>query len=308
MPREEQGGGARSEEAGLRVFSVDLEEWFHFIDCPGAPNRQDWDKAESRVQLNLNRLLVLLDRHGVTGTFFVLGWVADRHPALVAEIHSRGHEVASHGYAHEAVTTLSAAEFRRDLDQARRAVIAACGVPPIGYRAPGFSITRSTGWALDVIRDAGFTYDSSMLTCPHPHGGNATRIRGPHVLENGLVELPVTTANAYTREVPLGGGYLRVMRKGALKKTIERAVARGEPLVSYVHPADCDPEQPRLKLPPWRRFKSYVALPRTVEMLELLLSGGVHCTMAELAAQVAGGEPLGATSADPRMEFTDRSR
>ncbi len=268
---------------------------------------KDWDKTESRLHVNLDRLLVLLEKHDVKGTFFTLGWVAERHPGLIAEIHARGHEVASHGYGHEAVTSLTQDEFRKDLDRARSAVISACGEAPLGYRAPGFSITRSNSWALDVIREAGFAYDSSMLTCPHPHGGGGARIRGPHVLDNGLVELPVTTANAYTRQVPLGGGYLRVMRKGALRKTIDQARARDEPLISYVHPADCDPEQPRLKLSPWRRFKSYVALPRTYEMLELLLTGGVHCTMEELAARVASGERSEAPPAGERLVLADRS-
>jgi polysaccharide deacetylase family protein (PEP-CTERM system associated) len=247
---------------------------------------------ESRLPQNLDRLLKLLDDYGRKATFFTLGWVAERYPELVADVHQRGHEVGSHGYWHEPLTSMSPTELGRDLQASREAISAACGVEPLGYRAPGFSITSENLWALDVIKDAGFTYDSSLLTCAHPHGGQATHDGGPHVLTNGLVEIPVSTTRLLSKRVPLGGGFLRVMGRRSLRRRLEMAAKTGEPMVSYVHPADCDGAQPRLKLPLWRYFKNYVALNRTKGLLEVLLTDGQHMTMAELSNKVIEDEML----------------
>lgn len=282
--------GELASTPALRSFTVDLEEWFHIIECDAVPGREDWEQMESRLPKNLERLLQLLDKFRQKATFFTLGWVAERYPELVADVHQRGHEIASHGYWHEPLTSLSRTELGRDLQASRDAISAACGVEPKGYRAPGFSITSENLWALDVIKDAGFAYDSSLLACSHPHGGGATHETGPHVLPSGLAEIPVTMTSLMGRQVPLGGGFLRVMGRGSLRRRLDAAALRGEPVVSYVHPADCDGNQPRLKLPLWRYFKNYVALNRTKLQLELLLSGGSNVTMEELSKQVMAAE------------------
>jgi polysaccharide deacetylase family protein (PEP-CTERM system associated) len=254
------------------VFSVDLEDWFHLLELDGAPPIERWDALPSRLERNTKRLLALLDVRHVKATFFVLGWVAARFPGLVRQIADCGHEIASHGHTHGLVWSQQPSAFRDDVRRASDAIEAACGRRPIGYRAPGFSIVERTPWALDILADEGFVYDSSIFPAARAHGGIAGARPGPWRLPCGLFEFPVSTVGLRGARVGyLGGGYLRALPR-RLVLALARSQARlGRDLVLYVHPRDIDPGQPRLPMS-WRRHvRTYIGLRGTLGKLAALL-------------------------------------
>lgn len=254
------------------VFSVDVEDWFHVLESDRAPRREQWGSMPSRVRHGTETLLDRLAAHDVRATFFVLGWVADRHPGLIADIRAAGHEIASHGYRHDLVHEQSPEEFRDDLRRANDAIERACGVVPKGYRAPGFSITDATPWAFDVLAEEGFVYDSSVFPAARAHGGQPGAHPLPTVLANGLVEFPVSTVKLRAaRYSYLGGGYLRALPAQLVLATAEAQARAGVPLILYVHPRDIDPDQPRLKLGPARYLRTYIGLGRCLDKVSTLL-------------------------------------
>lgn len=254
------------------TFSVDLEDWFHLLELPGAPSFDTWNALPSRLERNTYRLLAALDAHHVRATFFVLGWVAERFPALVRLLAEQGHEIASHGHAHRLVSTQRPVEFRDDLRRASDAIEAACGRRPLGYRAPGFSITDRTPWALDVLAREGFVYDSSIFPAARAHGGMPGARTQPWRLPCGLHEIPVSTVGVGRRRIGyLGGGYLRVLPRATILALARRQVRRGQDLVLYVHPRDIDPHQPRLPMRWPRRLRTYVGLRGALSKLTALL-------------------------------------
>lgn len=254
------------------VFSIDVEDWFHILDNPSAPTHERWSSLEPRVQANTEVLLEELARRDVHGTFFVLGWVARRHPELVRAIAEAGHEIASHGYAHRLVYEQTPQDFRDDLRRGSEAIHAACGRQPRGYRAPGFSITRTSLWALDVLREEGFEYDSSAFPALRRHGGLRGAAPLPTVLDNGLVEFPVSTVNLPFARCPyLGGGYLRLLPRGLILRWAEGQSRAGSPLILYLHPRDIDAGQPRLFLAPHEYFRVYVGLRGCLRKVHALL-------------------------------------
>jgi polysaccharide deacetylase family protein (PEP-CTERM system associated) len=245
----------------MNVFSIDLEDWFHLLDTDAAPSFCDWSELESRVEGNARALLAELDHHSVKATFFVLGWVAERHPELVCEIAERGHEIASHGYAHELVYEIGRDAFREDLKRSKDAIESAANISPKGYRAPGFSITWKTPWAFDVLAEEGFEYDSSVFPSLRAHGGMSGADPLPSRLANGIDEYPISTVNlAGSRLGYLGGGYLRLMPRIALLHLARSQVRRSEPLILYIHPRDIDLAQPRIDLGALRSLRTYVGL------------------------------------------------
>ena len=255
------------------VFSVDLEDWFHVLDSPGVPPLSEWASCESRVRANAQVMLDEFDTRGVRCTFFVLGWIAQQQPKLVKEIAERGHEIASHGHHHNLVYQQKEGAFREDLLRANDAIHDACGQAPQGYRAPGFSITAETPWALDVLAGCGFAYDSSIFPAPRAHGGLVGATPNPFRLANGLMEFPVSTVplGRSRRLAYLGGGYLRFFPDPLIRHWARRQQAQGIPLVLYIHPRDIDPDQPRLRLGAMRNFKRNVGLASCLSKLRNLL-------------------------------------
>ncbi len=254
------------------LFSIDLEDWFHILDHDAAPKFPEWGEQESRVAGNTDRLLGELARADVRCTFFVLGWIAEHHPELVRRIAEAGHEVASHGYAHGLVYEQAPEAFRDDVRRASDAIEAAAGVRPVGYRAPGFSIRRDSEWALDILADEGFEYDSSIFPAERAHGGLPGAAALPTRLPNGLREFPVSTVDMRLRRIAyLGGGYLRLFPTSLILHWARGQRARDEALVLYLHPRDIDFEQPRLDLGALRNFKSYVGLRGCFEKVHRLL-------------------------------------
>jgi polysaccharide deacetylase family protein (PEP-CTERM system associated) len=261
------------EPARQNVFSIDLEDWFCVRNLSGVISRDDWERCESRVERNTFLLLELLAHHRVEATFFVLGWVAERHPDLVREVERRGHEIATHGYSHRLLTTLNPEEFRADLGRSLE-VLARCSSAPVrGFRAPSFSITRKTWWALDILRRSGIQYDSSIFPVGfHPDYGIPDAPLDAHRLPEGLFELPMSCAEVFGRKVPCsGGGYFRLFPYAVTRALMRRCNQQGRPVIFYLHPWEVDPEQPRVPLSPLNRFRHYNNLDRTAERLERLL-------------------------------------
>ena len=260
------------------LFTVDVEDWFHILDLDSVPSADTWPSLPSRVEYNLYRLLDLLSEHRTTTTMFFLGWIAERFPQLVVAAQSRGHEIASHGYGHRLVYSMTPKELVEDLRRARAALQEASGDSVSGYRAPGFSVTARTPWFFECVAEAGHTYDCSVFPAPRRHGGLTGAERAPHIAfraadGKALIEVPVSVVQMLgQRFCFFGGGYLRLFPTWLIQTMANRVSAEGLPVMFYVHPRDIDAEQPRLAMSPWRRFQSYVNVGGTTyAKLDILL-------------------------------------
>ena len=262
------------EPAVMNVFSIDLEEWFCVYNLSQAIPHEQWDRCESRVERSTLAILDLLSKHGVEGTFFVLGWVAERHPDLVREVERRGHEIATHGYSHRLITHLSPDEFRADLERSLEVLTPLANKPIRGFRAPSFSVTRKTWWALDILRECGIRYDSSMFPVGfHPDYGVPDAPLAAHHLSVGIWELPMSVAEVAGKRVPCcGGGYFRQFPYSVTKHLMQRCNQQGRPVNFYLHPWEVDPGQPRIPLPLVKRLRHYNNLAKTMSRLERLLN------------------------------------
>lgn len=260
----------------MNILTFDIEEWFHILDVPASPPMEEWDKIQSLAEPHTERLLAVLAEYDVKATFFILAWVAEKHPRLVEAIISHGHEVASHGYAHKLIYRQSQEEFADDVGHSIEVLSALAGTPIIGYRSPGFSITPGTSWAFQILLDLGLRYDSSIFPSTRSHGGypGATPFPRRILTESGghLWEVPISTANLLGRRVCLfGGGYFRLFPWRVIRSGVKQINRTGHPAVVYLHGRDLDPHHPRLPMPWRRRFMSYVGLARTERKLRRLL-------------------------------------
>lgn len=257
------------------VLSVDVEDYFHVEAFSDIVHRSAWERYASRVETNTHRLLDLLDERGIEGTFFILGWVAERFPRLVREIVRRGHEPACHSYWHRLIYRLSPEEFREDTRRAKDTIEQAAGTPVVGYRAPSYSITAESLWALDVLAEAGFAYDSSIFPIRHDTYGLPDGPRRPvrvTTRSGPIVEFPITTFRVSRQNMPVGGGgYLRLLPFWYTRLGVQRAAADGVPLIVYVHPWEIDPDQPRLAGRLRSRVRHYTNLSKTYPRLRRLL-------------------------------------
>jgi len=259
------------------ILSVDVEDYFQVEAFSRDVSRADWDRWPSRVVANTRRALDLCDRHGVKATYFVLGWVANKFPQLVREIHSRGHELACHSYWHRTVYSLTPQAFREDLRQAREAVEQAAGTRILGYRAPSWSITAKSLWALDILAEEGFAYDSSIFPIRHDLYGIPGAERVPHRLatpSGDLTEFPPATVRIGGTNFPVaGGGYLRILPLYYNQWSLRRLEREGAPaIVVYFHPWELDPDQPRIASR-WRsRFRHHTNVAGMESRLSGLLS------------------------------------
>jgi polysaccharide deacetylase family protein (PEP-CTERM system associated) len=264
----------RSAKEMTNVMSVDVEDWFCVYNLSEHIQYEDWDRCESRVERNTIRLLDIFRRHRVEATFFVLGWIAERFPDLVRQIEFEGHEVATHGYSHRLLTHMEPGEFRDDLQRSLEVLAKITSQEVRGFRAPSFSITRKTLWALDILREHGIRYDSSVFPIRfHPEYGIPGSELGPHGLDEGLTELPMSVADVLGWKIPCcGGGYFRLYPYALTRGLMRRCHAQGRPVVFYLHPWEADPDQPRVKGMAWSKaFRHYNNLDKTEERLERLL-------------------------------------
>jgi polysaccharide deacetylase family protein (PEP-CTERM system associated) len=272
----------------LNALTIDVEEFFHAHAYEGVIDRATWDRQPSRVVDNTHRILDLLVEHDTRATFFVLGWVAERHPGLVAEIAARGHEVATHGHAHQLVYRQSREEFAEDVTAALAAIRGALGDdrPILGYRAPAFSVTNDTLWALDVLGELGFRYDSSVLPLALGSRTRTSRLRGgkrlgvagvsrfASKLRAGLWEFPLSTIAVASRNYTVaGGGMFRLLPLWATRRCIRRINAEGHPAIVYLHPWEFDPDEPAVPAAPTlARVRHRLNLAKTEARLARLLA------------------------------------
>jgi polysaccharide deacetylase family protein (PEP-CTERM system associated) len=259
------------------ALTVDVEDYFQVSAFDAQVRRDDWHLFEGRVSANTERLLQLFADNGVRATFFVLGWIAERYPALVRRIAACGHELASHGFAHRLVYSTTRAEFAEDLRRATGAIGAATGVMVTGYRAPSYSITRESFWALDELLMQGFIYDASIFPIYHDRYGVPDSPRHPYCIRRpggSIWEFPGSTVRVAGQNLPIaGGGYFRLLPYGWTRRGI-RHVNQTErrPVTFYLHPWEIDPDQPRLNGPLVSKFRHYRNLAKTEDRLKRLLS------------------------------------
>ena len=260
----------------VNAFSVDVEDWYQVADFDAVVGFADWDRHESRVARNTDRILALCDEAGVRGTFFVLTWNAERHPEIVRRIAAAGHEIASHGYAHRLIYEQTPETFRDDIIRAKATLEDITGTAVLGYRAPSASVTPRSLWALDVLLDVGLRYDSSIFPIRDTLYGLPDADRFPHVIRRRdgreLLEFPLATTRLFGRNVPLaGGGWLRVFPYRYTRWALRRVNREGHPAVAFVHPWEVDPEQPRMRTAGRRGFSThYVGLRGTYGKLRRL--------------------------------------
>lgn len=258
------------------VFTVDVEDYFQVYAFNGIVNRAAWDTYPSRVARNTDVLLDLLARHGATGTFFVLGWVADKHPDVVRRIADGGHEIASHGWWHRKITSLTPREFREDAYSSRAALEQVSGQPVVGFRAPSFSITPGHEWAFDILLETGYRYDSSLFPIARMNYGYPSTPPIPHLIHRAagdIMEFPLATTRLGTRKIPAaGGGYFRHFPYAIIRRAFREHDAAGIPGVFYIHPWEVDPDQPRIDAPLLTRVRHYRNIPKCLPRLERLLS------------------------------------
>ena len=267
----------RGNGSGLtHCLTFDIEEHFQVSAFDSPAQRGRWDRLESRVERNTEKILAILGPRGIKATFFVLGWVAERYPNLVRSIVAGGHEVASHGYAHEMITTQTPGQFRADVRKAKTIIEDLAGKPVLGYRAPSFTIVEKTRWALQVLVEEGYLYDSSIFPIRHDRYGMPGAQPHRHRLETpmgSIWEVPPATVRIAKARVPVaGGGYFRFFPYPLLRILLKRAESEAQPLVLYLHPWEIDPAQPRMQGSWVSRFRHYLNLDKTEGRLQQLLA------------------------------------
>ena len=257
------------------AMTVDVEDYFHASAL--GRRREEWDGLESRVVANTHKLLALFEHYEVHATFFVLGWVAERHPGLVKEIAALGHEVACHGFSHRLVYEQSPDEFRRESAHAKHLLEDILGAPVLGYRAASYSIVQRSMWALDALIDLGFVYDSSVFPVYHDLYGVPDAQRLPHRLAapsgRTIVEWPLSTVELLGYKLPVaGGGYFRLLPYSVTRLALASINERErQPFIFYLHPWEIDPGQPRFPVGRLSRFRHYTNLARCESRLQKLL-------------------------------------
>ena len=258
------------------IFTVDVEEYFHVHAFDGVVKRSDWDELPSRVDRTVRSLLDMLDAADARATFFVLGWVADRKPGLVRAIARRGHEVASHGWSHQRVDELGPESFRHEARRSKELLEEITGRPVVGFRSPSFSVVPGTEWALRVLAEEGYRYDSSMYPIRRPGYGYPGAVKRPHLVDTGsgsLLELPVATLDFGGLTLPAGGGaYFRYFPYALFRRAFGDMERAGTAGVFYIHSWEIDPGQPRLPVSWLTRLRHYRNLDETSEKLEALTS------------------------------------
>ncbi len=257
------------------ALTIDVEDYFQVSAMAPYIRRDEWDSRECRVERNVDRILALLDQHHTKATFFTLGWVAERYPAMVRRIVDQGHELASHGYGHQRASDLSEAEFFGDVQRAKGILEDIGGQAVLGYRAPSFSIGTGNLWALDTLLKAGYRYSSSIYPVKHDHYGMPDAPRFAHEVRPGLLEVPPTTLRLFDRNLPSsGGGFFRLLPYSVSRWMLQQVNARdAESAIFYFHPWEIDAEQPRVAgIDAKTRFRHYLNIERNERKLDRLLS------------------------------------
>ncbi len=278
-------------------WSVDVEDWFHILEYAAAPDLAAWDKLPSHVVAGTEKMLDLLQKHRFSGTFFALGWIAERFPELLAQIAERGHEIGSHGHLHQLVPQLGRDGFARDLDLSLAAISRAIGKDVKAFRAPGFSIGDADTWAFGVLASRGIALDASLFLANRAHGGLLLQRNRPFdlILPNGqtIVEVPTVPRNFAGQQLVFqGGGYLRLLPSWFIEQSFAAAENAQQPVIAYIHPRELVADQPRMDLPFKRRFKYYVGLAGVEQKIERLFSRFAFGTLSDVAANTPRDRPV----------------
>lgn len=265
--------------AVTHAMTVDVEDYYHVAAFAKVIKPSEWEQWPSRVEANTDKLLQLFDDANIRITFFILGWVAERYPDLVRRIHAQGHEIASHGYSHQLIYTQTPDVFRAETAKSKQILEDLTQTPITGYRAASYSITRKSLWALDILAELGFTWDSSIFPTRHDNYGIPGSPEEPYVIitSNGtpLTEFPLTTAKVAGQAIPAaGGGYFRQYPYALSRWLFERAsLGQTKPQIFYLHPWEIDPEQPRVPNASWfSNFRHYTNLHRCLPRLERMIN------------------------------------
>jgi polysaccharide deacetylase family protein (PEP-CTERM system associated) len=283
------------EEPVVNALTIDVEDYFHVSVFDGLVPRSEWASMDSRVCANTERLLDIIG--DTKGTFFVLGWVAERHPALIRTISAGGHEIASHGYAHRLVYDQTPDAFRADVRRAKALLEDAAGVEVVGYRAPSYSITPQSLWALDILIEEGYRYDASVFPIRHDRYGIPVSPRHPYLIDRPagtILEAPGSTTRLGPLNLPVaGGGYFRILPYGWTKWGIDRVNRiENRPAIFYLHPWEVDPDQPRLQAGTLGKFRHYRNLHQTEARLRQLLTDFNFAPLARVLRHCVDSKPI----------------
>jgi polysaccharide deacetylase family protein (PEP-CTERM system associated) len=266
------------------ILTVDIEDWFATENLKGEIDFKQWNSLPSRVEKSTEKILELFSRHDIQATFFILGWIAKKYPLLINSIAALGHEIACHSFHHNRIDLLNEKDFRKDTQMAVRAIEDACGITPVGYRAPSWSINSNIPWAFEVLAQLGFLYDSSLYPIKHdiygePHG---LKVISRMKLESGnyLYEIPASTIRILGKNFPVGGGgYLRLSPLWFTEMMIKKLNRINRPVVIYIHPWELDEDQPRIiKLSAFQKYRQYGSIPLLTRKLDILLKKFAFCT------------------------------
>lgn len=287
------------QKANLPIaLTVDVEDYFQVSAFESSISRAQWDAMPHRVAANTEKVLDIFEEFSLHATFFVLGWVAERYPMLVQRMVREGHEVACHGYDHARITTMQPETFRQDVERSRKLLQDISGQAVEGYRAPSYTITQQTLWALDILIDVGFRYDSSIFPIHHDVYGIPGGERFPYVImrkDGQIKEFPPSTLTfsilGKSLVLPFsGGGYLRLLPSACLSAAFGKLCREGRPCALYFHPWEIDPDQPRVKAPLKSRFRHYLNLRGTENKLRRLFAEYHFAPMSTVLNEVLPSE------------------
>jgi len=269
----------------MHILTFDIEDWFHIMEIDELENREAWDRFPSIVEEKTGLILDILDDYDAKATFFVLGWIAKKYPKIAPRIVKRGHELATHGYWHRRVYEQTPESFYNDLKDSVELLQEQTGIKISGYRAPSFSIIPGMEWAFEILCELGIEYDSSLFPAKRGHGGYPCSPRPNSIrLQNGktITELPISIVNNGKLKLPFsGGGYLRLLPSSIIRWGFDQFESQNLPVITYLHPRDFAPEQPRVSMPLNRKFKSYIGLSTTEKKLRMLLNNYRFTTCSE---------------------------
>jgi polysaccharide deacetylase family protein (PEP-CTERM system associated) len=267
------------------ALSIDLEDWFCAHNLVKFVKKDDWEKCESRLLLNTEKILNILRMHEVKATIFILGWVAERFPEIIRKIDEQGHEIASHGYNHLLLNEITPKEFEIDIQKSID-VLKKCHIRqhPIGFRAPSFTLLKNTMWVLEILEKYNFKYDSSVFPIGfHPDYGISDAPLGPYKISSRLYEFPMSCVNIFGKRIPCGGGaYFRFYPYGFTKYCLQKINQEGRSAIFYIHPWEFDPGQPKFDLPFTKRLRHYYNLNWTEKRFDLLLTDFKFTTIKEI--------------------------
>lgn len=268
----------------INILTIDLEDWFQVYNFSKKIKFKDWDKQKSRIISNTNKLLKIMEQNKTKATFFCLGWVGEKYPALIEQIQSEGHEIASHGYSHKLVYQMSMSEFITDIKKSKLILEKITNEKIKGFRAPSFSITKSSIWALSILKKLHFKYDSSIFPIIHPDYGIPDAKPYPHFTKNRLIEIPPSTIRFFNKTIPVaGGGYLRCYPYSFTRNAVKK-INKKYPAVVYLHPWEIDPNIPRKRLPLTKYIRNYTNLRTTEAKLKKLLKDFKFAPIKEVMA------------------------